>query len=39
MFKISDEFSSCFQIIHILDVLKFLQMKQRLPIWELTNDH
>ena len=28
-----------FQIVQILHVLNFLQMKQRLPFWELTNGH
>ena len=39
MFKISDELHFSFQIIQILDVPKFLQMKQRLPFWELTYGH
>ena len=28
-----------FQIIQILDMLKSLQMKRRLPFWELTHGH
>ena len=36
MFKISGICLPRFQIIQILNVLNFLQMKQRLPFWELT---
>ena len=38
MFKISDNLHSSFLIKQILNVL-FLQMKQRLPFWELSYGH